>query len=162
MPDYALKKHENGTIYVHWTEARRSKRRSTGTTDMAEAKRFLGTFLLMDLSADMGQTADAKLVFSDAWSVFETHHFIKKSVSAPRNVCVGRYLNTVFGDLAVAAIRQSHVDKYMRDRAAGRIGTPAALGTIGLEIRKMIAACNYAARRKKLMPVADLPEIEQP
>ena len=41
-----LRTASNGTIYIHWTDGRRSKRISTRQKDMAEAKMVLGLFLL--------------------------------------------------------------------------------------------------------------------
>ncbi len=44
IPEYRLRRNDNGTWYVHWSEDRRSKRQSTGTEDKAEAGRYLADF----------------------------------------------------------------------------------------------------------------------
>lgn len=161
MPAYELKKHENGIFYIHWTEGRRSKRATTRKATLAEAQRVLGTFLLMDQSADTGRTPDAKITCGEAWTLYVEEHANKKTMNASRNVSAGRPLMEAFGDLPMASVKQAHVDRYVRDRAAGRLGRAAAPGTIWLELNKLVTAFNYAIK-KKHAPAADRPDIELP
>lgn len=149
-----LKKHDNGVYYVHWTDGRRSKRVSTREVSLAAAQRFLGTFLLMDRSDDTRQTTDALVTISEAWGAYETAQIRKRAVAAARNRSIGRHLCAAFGDLPVASLRQSHVDRYVSNRAA-------AEATICLELRKLTACINHAVKAK-LMPASDKPDFESP
>ncbi len=45
IPEYRLRRHDNGTWHVHWADDRRSKTRSTGTKDETKAQRFLADFI---------------------------------------------------------------------------------------------------------------------
>lgn len=74
---------------------------------------------------------------------------------------VGRYLLKAFGDMPPEDIGKAHADKYMRDRLAGRIGSPASGSAVWLELAKLKAAVNYSIKRKKL-PATAKPDFELP
>ncbi len=82
-------------------------------------------------------------------------------VSGPNTAASGRYLLQAFGDLSVSDISQGHLDRYVADRRAGRIGSPAKASTVWLEVGKLKAAVNYAIKRKKLPATARL-ELDSP
>ncbi|WP_162250022.1 site-specific integrase [Methylobacterium sp. Leaf456] len=102
---------------------------------------------------------DAKANFATVWSTYVARLEGRKLPSAIRVRSVGPYLLKAFGALPPGSIRQAEVDKYERDRAAGRIGRPAKPGTIWLELNKLVTACNYAVRQQ-LISAADKPRFE--
>ncbi|SFI05048.1 tyrosine-type recombinase/integrase [Methylobacterium brachiatum] len=152
-----LELHENGRYYIHWIEGRRTRRVSTGEREMAKAQRFFGQWLLNEKHA--AQHPETSVVdFKTVWDQYITDH-MSKCVSGKSVAGWGKYLIAGFGDLAVADIGQAHLDKYVRDRSAGRIGTPAKLSTIWNEVGKLKAAINFAIKRKKL-PASARPELD--
>lgn len=158
-----LEKHENGRYYIHWTEGRRSYRRTTGTADLATARRALGTFLISLESAESPrkQTVDHHATVEDVW----THYVASLEPSRPavsRCRAVGPKLLEGFGgDLPIVSLKQAHVDRYVRDRTVGRVGRRAKPGTIWLELNFFRTAIGYAVR-KKLVPASAKPDLDFP
>jgi integrase len=148
---------ENGRYYIHWIEGRRTKRTSTGEREMAKAQRFFGQWLLNEEHAAR-QPEKSVVDFKTIWQTYLDEH-VSKCVSVKGTTGLGKHLLEGFGDLAVADIGQAHLDKYVRDRRAGRIGTPAKLSTIWNEVAKLKAAINHAIKRKKL-PATARPELD--
>ena len=157
-----LEKHENGRYYIHWTEGRRSFRRTTGTADLATAQRTLGSFLIGQTSAESQrkQTVDHHATVEDIWALY-VDALDPNKPSVIRYRSVGRHLVEGLGSLPVSALKQAHVDRYVRDRTAGRIGRAAKSGTIWLELNTLRTAIGYAVR-KKLVPASDKPDLTFP
>ncbi|MGX5775493.1 tyrosine-type recombinase/integrase [Methylorubrum zatmanii] len=154
-----LEKHENGRYYIHWTEGRRSFRRTTGTADLAAAQRTLGAFLISQTSAESQrkQTVDHHATVEDVWILY-LGSLDPNKPSVIRYRSVGRHLVEGLGSLPVVTLKQAHVDRYVRDRATGRIGRKAKTGTIWLELNTLRTAIGYGIR-KKLISAADKPDL---
>ncbi|SEG57028.1 Site-specific recombinase XerD [Methylobacterium sp. 190mf] len=157
-----LKKHANGKFYIHWIDGRRTRRASTGKSEMAAAQIYFGEWLINEQRAARDPKG-AGLDFADVWA-FYAKEALPKLVSGENTARSGRHLLEAFGDLPVADIGQAHLDDYVRDRRAGRIGRPAKLSTIWLEVAKLKAAVNFAIKRRKLPATArlELDSLEPP
>lgn len=135
-----LKKSSDGIFYVHWTDAGRSKRVSTRTRDMAAAKSFLGTWLLMERSAPSGKES---LTVADCWTIYDKKH-IQKNVAAPElSDGAWKNLKPHFAELNAVGLKQDDFDAYEAKRIAGKIGRPSKPVTVRTELARMIAALNY-------------------
>jgi integrase len=159
MSAASLKQHENGTWYIHWTDGRRSKRVTTRKKELAAAKDVLRAWLLNGRSMAVPPAVGTKASFATVWSTYVARLEGRKLPSAIRVRSVGPYLLKAFGALPPGNIRQAEVDKYERDRAAGRIVRAAQPGTILLELRMLVTACNYAVKQQ-LISAADKPRFE--
>jgi integrase len=152
-----LQLHENGRYYIHWLEGRRTRRVSTGEREVAKAQKFFGQWLLNEAHA-AARPEKAVVDFRTVWGLY-AEEMLPKLVSGPNTAGVGRYLLQAFGDLSVSDIGQPVIDRYVKDRRAGRIGTPAKASTVWLEVGKLKAAVNYAIKRRKL-PASARVEVE--
>lgn len=158
MSSPTLKKGASGRYYVHWTEDRRSKRVSTGTTDLAEAKKFLGEWLLLGRK----ETRAAALTCADIWQAYRDDHVARKVATTERHDFIWGNLSQHFGNLTLAEIDQAAIDEYVDLREEGEIGRPSTPATCWLEFAKLKGSWNYAVR-KGLIPSTALPrDIEWP
>jgi len=158
-----LEKHENGRYYIHWTEGRRSYRRTTGTADLATAQRTLGTFLISQASAERErpQTVDHLATVDDVWALY-TENLEPGRPIVVRCRSVGPKLLDGLGRATpVASLKQAHIDRFVRDRASGRLGRRAKPGTIWLELNLLRTAIGFAVR-KKLVPASAKPDLDFP
>lgn len=157
-----LERHKNEIYYIHWIDGRRTRRASTGEREMAAAQRFFGQWLLNEAHA-AARPEKAVVDFATVWG-FYAKEALPKLVSHENTLGVGRYLLEAFGDLSVSDITQTHLDNYVRDRRAGRIGRPAKHSTVWLEVGKLKAAVNFAIKRRKLPATArlELDSLEPP
>ncbi|MGU3656765.1 tyrosine-type recombinase/integrase [Methylobacterium fujisawaense] len=154
-----LELHDNGKYYVHWIDGRRTLRVSTRTSDLAEAQEWFGGWLL-----GQKQRADKKsetdLTFSEVWASY-VKEVVVGTPSEKRMPAMTPRFEKAFGPLLVSELTQAHVDKYVANRRAGRMGKPAADSTIWLELTKVKAAVSHAVKRKRLPASARL-EIDMP
>ena len=142
-----LKKSDTGVWYVHWTDGRRSKRVSTRTKDLAAAKKFLGTWLLMEAE----QPRD-EMTCGDIWAFYVEDHVDKRVVDAIRHKNGWRHLAATFETLRPSDVSQAVVDKYVRARTA----RGASTSTVWLELRLLKTSWNYAVKQRKIAST-DLP-----
>ena len=115
-----LKRAANGVYYVHWTESRVGKRVSTRAKDLAEAKAFLGTWLLMDHEAPV--MAGANLGLADVWAVYRKKHVEKKVANTYNADLAWKQMEGFFGAQPVSFLCQSSADDYVEKRTSGRLG----------------------------------------
>lgn len=162
-----LKKNDRGIYEIHWTDAGRSRRSSTRTSDLPSAQKVLGNFLLLDERARLSESDGPLLVITalgdehvpaaDYW-----HEHVAPNVIGKDSV---RYAYTKlkqhFGHLAIADIMPSDVTAYVEARRAGRLGRPSVNHTISRELSVLNAAINHAVKEKRL-PKADQPFIKLP
>lgn len=137
-----LKRHPNRKYYLHWTERGRSKRTSTGTTVLAEAKAFLAEWMTME-----HEGTAAVVTCDDAWAVYDKR-------DQGRDQSVWRRLQPFFGSKKVAAVTNDDVAAYYKRRLA----QGAAHGTVWLETTRLLASWRYAVKQK-LLPASSLPAI---
>lgn len=152
IPD--LRQSDNGTYYIHWTEDRRSKRISTRTRDLAAAKAFLGTWLLMERNAP---DAGAGLTVGDLWQVYDKKHV--EGVLSPATIRYAwKRLAPHFSAMRPQDIGQDAVDAYVEKRSL-----IAKDGTIRRELIALRACMNWcAAPSRRLLSPALLPAFDLP
>ncbi|MGE0211794.1 MAG: tyrosine-type recombinase/integrase [Parvibaculaceae bacterium] len=161
MPDYKLKRlvedDPRSNIYITWTDDRRSKRRSTGTTSMAEAQIFFANWLLAE-RADPAATTSATV--ADLWSVYRKKHEVASPVTLDAS---WKNLEPVFGRRLLSEITQDMIEDYTTQRTKGSIGRPSTSATIRREITALKACLSWCASpKRKLIPAASLPHIDLP
>lgn len=160
-----LKRASNGTIYVHWTENRRSKRVSTRTADMAEAKAFLAQWLLLEQS--VAPVCGDRTV-SECWTAYYNRHVLAECASVSTAEWSWKNLDLHFGALHVSEITADVIDQYLAKRRAGKIGKPSADSTIRRELVNLRSALNWCASPKRklldpsVVPLFDLPKDGDP
>lgn len=163
-----LKLNERGIYEIHWTEAGRSRRSSTRTSDIGSAQKVLGAFLTIGAAQERSATGGPLLVMdalgdpdttdgADYWHEHVVPNVVDK-VSARQAV---KKLQGHFGPLAVAGIMPADVGAYVAARRAGRIGRPSVNHTISKELAFLNAAINHAVKKRRL-PKGDAPFIESP
>lgn len=146
-----LKRHDNGIFYVHWTEGRVGKRISTGAKEMAAAKAFFGSWLLMernDLASNQGERGGS-LTVADVWSVYDKKHLSIGVVNRYTADLAWKLLEPEFGASKVSEVSQMSVDGYVQKRTSGRLGRPVKPQTAARELSFLIAALNFAADKKQ-------------
>ena len=155
-----LKKSGTGVWYVHWTEDRVGKRVSTRTKDLAAAKEFLGTWLLMEREAP----AKADHLLSEIWAVYKTKHVSLKVAGLYNADLAWKQMEPHFGHLPVSALTQDVIDKYVTQRRNGRIGRPVKPQTAAKELSYLLAAIKFCAdtRRKVIDPVYSTLKFDLP
>lgn len=160
-----LKKSANGTWYVHWTENRVGKRISTGAKDLAAAKEFLGTWLLMEREAP----AKADRLLSEVWTVYRAKHVVAKVAGQYNADLAWKQLDPHFGHLNVSALSQDVIDEYVKRRRAGRLGRPVKAQTAAKELSYLMAAVKFCSdTRRKVIDASyatlkfDLPAPGEP
>lgn len=154
-----LKKSPNGRYYVHWTDGRRSKRVSTGTGDLVEAKAFLAQWLLME------QTSAPALdrTVEECWTAYYTRHVTVECASVETAERIWQNLSNHFAHIRVSQVTSDCVEAYKVARRAGRIGRPAKDATLRRELVILKAALAWCANRKRgLLDPALLPEFDMP
>ncbi|WP_082143835.1 tyrosine-type recombinase/integrase [Nitratireductor soli] len=163
-----LKKSKTGTYYVHWTEARVGKRVSTRTTDLADAKTFLGTWLLMEHTAPQDGLLGANLTLADVWTVYERKHVQTKLAGRYNAELAWRQMEPHFGSLLASGLSQMATDDYVSKRTSGRLGRKVKPQTAAKELSYLVAAVRFCAdpKRKLIDPSfvqkLDLPEPGEP
>lgn len=138
-----LKTNHQGYFEIHWTEAGRSKRVSTGTADLQEAQSVLAGWLY-EKSRDPSRPASIKTLLE----AYLREHIGNKS---PRTSgVITNKLVPAFGHLPVNALTADAMQTYVADRAKG--GKGACSGTIRREVGVLIAAVNHAKRQLRVDP----------
>lgn len=149
-----LKRAANGTFYVHWTENRIGKRISTRTKDMADAKAFLGTWLLMEHEAPRNGIRGGNLTLADVWHVYEQKHVRTKLAGQYNAELAWKQMEPHFGRLAASGLSQMVVDDYVEKRTSGRLGRKVKPQTAAKELSYLVAAVHFCAdeRRRVIDP----------
>lgn len=156
-----LKRAASGVYYVHWTENRVGKRVSTRAKDMAEAKAFLGTWLLMDHEAPV--MAGANLTLADVWAVYRKKHVEKKVANTYNADLAWKQMEGFFGAQPVSFLSQSSADEYVEKRTTGKLGRKVKPQTVTKELSYLVAAVRFAASPKgKLLDPSFVQKIELP
>ena len=102
MPTPVLKPDDKGVYYAHWSENRRSKRRSMGTTSAAEAETRFARWLL---TRNAPLPERATWTANECWAVYFEKHVRPSVVTAPDlEKLWTRCLGPHFGALTVPEI----------------------------------------------------------
>jgi integrase len=158
----------SGNYEIHWTDAGRSKRSSTGTSHLPSAEKVLGNWLMLEgREAAKQAKAGAYMVLdalgdeaapaADYWH----EHVMPNVIGKDRIRYAYARLKAHFGHLAVADIMPSDVAAYVAARRAGTLGKPSVNHTISGELSVLNAAINHAVKEKRV-PKADQPFIKLP
>jgi integrase len=139
---YELRPNESGVFYIHWSEQRRSKRESTGATEIAAASAYFDEWLRLLDAPGRGQV----LTCADVWR--------RKYGDSERHRYLWKHLAPAFGSRRPADVTQDLVDAYVSRRRA-------APATIRLEVVCLAAAWNAAVKARHLA-ATDVPAIEPP
>lgn len=144
MPTPVLEPNDKGVFYAHWSEARRSRRKSMGTGDRAVAEaRFAHWLLLRGQQPDGSETI---YTVNDCWTVYKVKWLDKNVVTAggiERTWTL--HLAPHFGALGVAEVNQDQVDAYVAKRTTGRLGRAVKPQTCRKELSTLTAMLNFCA-----------------
>lgn len=131
-------------FYIFWTEDRRSKRQSTGTTRPDEAQAFLDEWLI---------AAEAE---PEDFLCADLYRLKYPEGENERADCAWKHLERRFSGKAVAAVRDADEARYIAERK--RAG--AAQSTIRAELSMLRASWNWAVQ-KRMMPSTALPALDK-
>lgn len=138
-----LKRSDSGTYYVHWTVDRVGKRLSTRTKDLADAKAFFAGWLMMERNAlPDGSTDGALVTVGQCWRIYDERHVQPNVVDKAQTARIGKVLLAAFGDVAVSALSQKTIDKFISDRSKTVKGP-----TIRNDLVFLTAAINFCSKR---------------
>lgn len=164
-----LELNEHGVYEIRWSQAGRTRRRSTGTADHGFAQKVLANFLLLEdrerAVTTRGQGAllvmdvlgDPDVPGEDYWHEHVETKVIDKESARYAVVKLIKH----FGAIAVRDIGPTDVEAYVKARRAGAIGRPSVNHTISRELSVLNAAINHAVKAKRL-PKAEQPFIALP
>lgn len=157
----------NGRYYAIWSDNRRSKRKSMGTSDRAAAEARFGQWLLLG-----GHRAEAKadgtsrLTIAELWQVYDVKHVQKNNVALDSALYSWRNMEPHFGALTPADVDQTVVDDYEAKRADGVLGKPSVSSTVRRELLILRACLNWHASpergKSRLLEKADVPAFKLP
>lgn len=136
-----LKRADNGTYYVHWTENRVGKRVSTRTKDLADAKTFFAGWMLMERDAP---TPGASVTVADCWLIYDREHIQKEVMNRKKADYYWTLLEPMFGAIAVADLSQDAIDVYRRKREGQDNVKPS---TVRSELSYLISAIRFCTVR---------------
>jgi integrase len=160
-----LRANEDGWFYVHWSDKRRSKRKSLGTTDPRVAqKRFAEWLLLQEEPREDDE--QALVTVADCWTVYGGH--LSKTMTAETGDYAWKVLEPFFGALTVTQVDQAKVDEYVARRTSGRLGRKVQPQTTRRELQFLLAALRYCTVKPhrlfaaKLLEKITLPEAGAP
>jgi integrase len=165
MSDYSLKRpvingKPSATWYVCWTEGRRSRRQSTGETDLVRARKFMAQYAVIQASPPeaftVGDLCDAYLKDREEDPRVGYPKAIKNSLS---------HIKAHFGDLPPSMVSAATVKLYVgqrrRTKARGKLISD---GTISKELRFLRQALKYGVRHSwmTIEPEIALPGEAEP
>lgn len=138
-----LRANEKGVYHAYWTEGRRSKRESLGTSEANEAqKRFAHWLLLRDQIAEGGE--ESVYTVTDCWTVYKAKHVDAGKIAGPETAAFNwKVLEPHFGPMLVQEINQNAVDAYVAKRTSGRLGRKVKPQTCRKELQTLYAALRF-------------------
>lgn len=166
MPTPVLELRDGRYVAV-WSENRRSKRKSMGTSDRAVAEaRFAQWLLLGGHRGGAAGEAPKALTVAELWTVYDRQH-VQVEMAAPETAAYSwKNLEPHFGALSVADIDQTTIDDYEEKRLEGVIGRASVPGTIRREMVVLRAMLNWHAHpergKKRLLERTDVPAFSLP
>lgn len=149
MPTPILKPDSKGVYYAHWSEARRSQRKSMGTRERPEAEARFAQWLL--LRHDAPGQPDVIYTVADCWTVYKARHLSKVVTAEGVTRTWELHLSAHFGALAVHEVSQTIVDAYVAKRTTGRLGRRVKPQTVRKELATLVAMLNFCADPRQKM-----------
>jgi integrase len=158
-----------GIYFIHWTDKGRSKRRSTGASDIGIAQQVLAAFLTLSEQQERVAAASGPLLVMDVLGDPDApdgedywhEHVVPNVADKERASRAIKRLTGHFGAMAVKDIMPADVDAYVRARRSGRIGRPSVDHTISTELSYLNAAITLAMKARRLTK-AEVPFIQLP
>jgi integrase len=130
---------KRGAYYITWTERGRSRERSTGTSDRAEAEIIFGEWL-QTRGRKIGPGDPAKVLVTDALIAYATEH----KVNAPRVIgCAISAMTPYWEGLTVADVTPLTCERYVEWRRR-------SVNTARRELAVLQAAINWGHKNAKL------------
>jgi integrase len=141
-----LGKSPAGYYEIRWTEEGRSRRLSTGATDMVEAQQFFAGWL-HEKARDPKRPPSVKVILQS---------YLKEHIKDPetRDHQIGEKMIEMLGDIPVDALTTDRIAAYCEQRG---VSAP----TQRRELSVLIAALNYARKHRRIDPVL-IPLISLP
>lgn len=159
-----LRPNSDGVFYAHWSDARRSKRKSMGTTDPAVAQERFAQWLL--LRGQQSDTASGQVAYtvSDCWLVYKAKHVDVELASPETADLTWDRLRPHFGHLLIPEVTQEVADAYLETRTKGRDGRkPVKPATVRRELQTLLAIINFCTKKpNKLFPASIVDTIALP
>jgi integrase len=140
-PPY-LRKSPSGVWYIHWTEDRVGKRKSTRTHDLSAAKRALAAHILSE------ENVGARTL-ADVWNHYRREHVEPKVAGKYNADLAWKQLASTFGRMSPHALSQEVINRYLERRATGRLGHKVKPTTVGRELSFLLAAINFCADERR-------------
>lgn len=139
---YECRKHANGTFYIHWSEDRRTRRKSTGTRHLRDAQAVFDEFCTLIESDD-----DTRRDYTCA------DLFAMKYADQPERIeYTWKALDPHFGHLAPRDVTPAAEAAYIKSRGV-------APSTVRFELACLRASWNSAVR-KRILRAEDLPVLD--
>jgi len=164
-----LEREANGYYYAKWSVGRRSKRKSMGTANRADAEKRFAQWLLLDgHRGGPAEEAASTLTVADCWQVYYSKHVEKNVSNVATQDQSWKNLQPHFGGLLVPEVSQDAIDSYLHKRTTGRLGRRVKPATVRRELSALVACLNFCAKPKQklISPSAiqpfDLPEASEP
>ncbi len=147
---------------INWTDAGRSKRLSTKTSDEREARAFFSAWLV----APKTKAVEAETI-RGLLDRYLTEHVEHECLAADRQGFAAAALTADLGDLTPAELTAARLLLYRQRRKAGTVnGRAAGDSTIRRELVVLKAALRYAVAQKRLsadsLPVIAMPPSAPP
>jgi len=150
----------DGYYEIRWTDAGRSRRRSTRTRDFQQAQKVLANFILLGEREALVANDDGPITVGECLAAYLQEHVdAKVAGKETANFAVAKLVQ-YFGPMAPRDILPSHVREFIAQRRKGRIGKPSGDATINRDLTVLTAALNHAVKAKRLTP-SDMPTIEK-
>lgn len=155
-----LAQNPNGIWEIRWTENRRSKRKSTGTTLRSQAQKVFAEFLTRQPREQGTITVKA---LCERYLAEHVDENCADPGSAQRNL---RLIIKAFGNWQVKDLPVTAINKYKTDRVSGKLSVnrqkvPVTEGTVRKELAMLIAAFNFGVR-SRLIRAGDVPHVPLP
>lgn len=157
-----LEPNDKGVYHAYWTENRRSKRKSMGTTDAVVAQaRFAQWLLLRD---NHPQNENTVYTVTDCWTVYQAKHLDSGKVAGTETAAYAwKVLEPHFGLLTVPQVNQQAVDSYIQKRTTGKLGRVVKPQTCRREVQVLFAALRFCSTKpNELFPSTLIEKIVLP
>jgi integrase len=158
-----LEPNDKGVFYAYWSEGRRSKRQTMGTSDPATAQRKFALWLLArqdDPESDKATSGDHTV--GDCWFIYEEKHLKRSGINQDTPMFHKKALEPHFWNIKVTELTQVHIDEYVEKRTTGKLGRTVKPQTVRREIQSLFAAIHFCAKPAQQMNVPVLPAFTLP
>lgn len=98
----------------------------------------------------------------DVWSIYFSQRVLLRNASPYTATMSWNQLEPFFGNLPATSLTQNAVDAYVQARTSGSLGRKVKPQTAGRELRCLVAAVRFCARRRRQIPEAAVRELELP